>query len=363
MMPKNSWPINMMSFLVRQNTLIVERRYCISCLTFKNIKFFFSSTSNISTTTKQHDNLVALTSSHRLLTKTDTVSLSILRNRAFPVALNISQRRWKNKNAKIGLHLQNLDEIAHATERQNAEERRRKKKEKKSARNDNGIVDSISETTSTLNLVDDFDGEHIENSENSEDEVHYDVNVLPNPTDVSKLMLKHVHRFDEYLKTIRGAEPSPELFDQILVDAYGDPNTPLHAVAQVVLVSHTMATATCFDPALAKSVANAIRDKLSLNPSIDDGGIVTIPIPRVSMETRQELSGMVKKRAEFFRQRIRGVRRKVLDVVKHGAAGKLEHVSKDDAFRVQKDIEAMTEEMIQKINKAADKKNSSIMSV
>ena len=74
-----------------------------------------------------------------------------------------------------------------------------------------------------------------------------------------------------------------------------------------------------------QSVRHAIRDApgLGLNPSIEEGA-VRIPLPRVSMETRQATAAALAKRAEAGRQRIRGARRRVLTTVKQGVAGKLE---------------------------------------
>jgi ribosome recycling factor len=279
--------------------------------------------------------------------------------------------RWKHKSAKIGLHLQNLNEMAHENVRQEADEKRRKKKEKNAVRknkSDESGREDVSKRADSIETADQSSGEDTSSNDSFEedddvDDEHNVEGVLPVPANVRERMMKQVRQFEEYLKTVRGGEPTPELFDNIFVNAYGDPNTPLQAVAQIVLVSHTLATATCFDPALGKAVATAVRNKLSLNPSVDEGGIVQIPIPRVSLESRQTTSAQVKKRAEVFRQRIRGVRRKALDIVKQGVAGKLEHVSKDDAFRVQKDIESMADDIIQKINVAADKKHEDIMVV
>jgi ribosome recycling factor len=152
----------------------------------------------------------------------------------------------------------------------------------------------------------------------------------------------------------------------IVHDAYGR-NTgtvSIKAVAQIVMTSHTMATATCFDPTTSKAVVVAIRDTLDLNPQAEEGtGTIQIPIPRISMEVRQQMVSTVQKRAEQFRVRIRNHRRSVLDTVKQGVAGKLEGVSKDDAFRVQQDIETMTDVVVKELNKLCEKKENDIMSV
>ena len=61
--------------------------------------------------------------------------------------------------------------------------------------------------------------------------------------------------------------------------------------------------------------------------------------------------------------RVRNHRRKVLDVVKRGVAGRLEGVSKDDAFRLQQEIEVITDTVIKELNKLLERKESEILSI
>jgi ribosome recycling factor len=272
------------------------------------------------------------------------------------------QLRFKHA-AKKGLHLQKLDEMAHNSERDAAEERRKKKKEKTAARKSKKGASPAEEASASSNTKDSDDWD--EELEEEEEEEHDD-SILPDPAQVKKRMLSHVDGFKEYLKGVRGAEPTPELFDDVMVtDAYGKGtgSTSLKSVAQIVISSPTLAVATCFDPATSKAVSVAIRDKLELNPQVEEGGTIKIPLPRVSMESRQQTAAAVQKRAENYRQRIRKNRRTALDVVKQGVAGKLEHVSKDDAFRVQQEIEIITETVIKELNQVADKKHDDIMAV
>lgn len=281
----------------------------------------------------------------------------------------MQQFRFKHA-AKKGLHLQKLDEMAHSTEREAAEERRKKKKEKTAARKgkkggDSDSTAAAAATMSSSNASNDDDAEWDEEPEEEEEEED-DESVLPEPAAVKKKMVKHVEGFKEYLKGVRSGEATVELFDGIVVaDAYGSGtgSAPLKSVAQIVISSPTLAVATCFDPATVRAVSVAIRNKLELNPQTEEGGIIRIPLARPSMESRQQTASSVQKRAENYRQRIRKNRRTALDVVKQGVAGKLEGVSKDDAFRVQQEIEAITDAVIKDLNQVAEKKHNDIMAV
>jgi ribosome recycling factor len=275
--------------------------------------------------------------------------------------------RYKH-SAKMGKHLERLDDMAHDTSRQEAQEKRKKKKEKKASKKGKKAV-SVDEGEDTSLAASNFmdamqanEGLEEDDDDDDADDDAEEEGVLPNSAAIKTRMLGLVARFTESLKAIRGGEPTPELFDEVMVQAYGS-STPLKSVAQVVISSPTQASAACFDPALAKDVSKALREKMGLNPSVEEGGIVRIPIPRVSLESRQKTAAVLGKKTESFRQKVRNLRRKVLDVVKQGVAGKLEGVSKDDAFRVQKEIESVTEDAIQKLNEVSQTKHDSIMSV
>ena len=292
-------------------------------------------------------------------------------------------RMMSNHGAKKGLHLQHLAEMANQKEHDAAVARREKKKEKTAARKGGkkgggGTASQhqdieedfeIYESKDKQNLshkTDDDSWNDLENDED-EEEVH-DTTVLPNPNEAKIRMMKHVDNFRNYLKSIRGGgPPNVEMFDDVMVrDAYGvgTGDVSIKALAQIVMTSPTLATATCFDPATSKAVVIAIRDALELNPQAEEGtGAIKIPIPRISMEVRQQLISTIHKRAETYRVRIRNQRRTVLDIVKQGVAGKLDGVSKDDAFRIQQEIEAMTDLVIKELNKLLEKKESDIMSV
>jgi ribosome recycling factor len=275
-------------------------------------------------------------------------------------AANMGAIRCKHNAAKTGSHIETLNELAHDKSREEAQERRAKKKDKKATKKNKSSTTAAAVPDEQQHDDDDDDNDDMDDDDDHDDEEEGEL--LPNIVRVKERMQKIVVKFEESLKAIRGSEPTPELFDDVLVDAYGS-MAPLKSVAQVVIVTATQATATCFDPATAKAVSTALRDKLALNPSIEEGGVVKIPLPRVSMETRQKTAAALGKKTETFRQRIRKVRRKALDVVKQGVAGKLEGVSKDDAFRVQKELEVLTDQVIQSLNDSAEKKHESIMSV
>jgi len=279
-------------------------------------------------------------------------------------ALFFHQKRWKHAG-KIGHEIESLKEMAHRPEREAAQERRKKKKERKAAKKGGGGKQQVAENDSGDDDDDDDDDLYFDDDDDDEDNLDEDGEpTLPDPIVVRSKMDAVVDRFRESLKSIRGAEPTADMFDDVTVQAYGAA-TPLNAVAQVVITSPTLAQLTCFDPSVAKDVVKAVQLTLELNPQLEEGGAgnIKIPLPRVSTEVREKLSRSVKKRAESCKQRLRGVRRKSMEVVKKGKDGKLPGVSKDDAFSSGKDIEAASEAAAETIKTIVAEKMDSIMAV
>merc|ERR1712150_16976 len=160
-------------------------------------------------------------------------------------------------------------------------------------------------------------------------------------------------------KSIRGGEPSAELFENIMVDAYGT-RTPLTGLAQVVVASSNRVVLTPYDPSVANNVRDAVRDAgMSFNPQIEEGEVV-VPIPKVSKETREMLSKKIGKMAEENRQRVRNIRRSYQDHIKKCKdAG----FSKDETFRCSKDVDSVTEDVLAVLDDEVERKKESIMQV
>jgi ribosome recycling factor len=320
-----------------------------------------------------------------------------------------SVRFLSQHGAKRGQHIQRLEEIATSQEHEAAVDRRRKKKEKETARK-SGVGKASSTTTTHAAAADEHDD--FDDDEDSDEEDGEDGPFLPDPKDIKERMQKQIEAFKGYLKSVRGSEPTAEMFDDISVaDAYGKGTglTPLKSVAQVVISSPTLATATCYvrcyccriivavvlsllslrsifpdddksyvnltpydpvllflrqDPAVAKAVVLAIQNSMkNLNPQKEENGVIKIPLPRPSKELRMETVKSLHKRAEQFRVRLRKMRGKSLKVVKQGVAGHLEHISKDEAFRVQQELEKVAEDMIGRINSLSEEKEKAVMQI
>ena len=159
---------------------------------------------------------------------------------------------------------------------------------------------------------------------------------------------------------LRTGRANANLLDPVHVDAYGN-MVPLNQCGTVGVPEPRMLTVQVWDKGLVKSVEKAIRDSgLGLNPQAD-GQSVRVPIPPLNQERRVELQKVAGKYSEHARVSVRNVRRDGMDSLK-----KLEkdgHISQDEQRVHEKEIQAITDETIKRIDEALANKEKEIMVV
>ena len=170
-------------------------------------------------------------------------------------------------------------------------------------------------------------------------------------------MARAVESTKRELAGIRSGKASTSLLDLVKVEAYGSA-MPLNQVAMVNAPEPRLLTVQPFDKSLAPAVEKAIRDAdLGLNPA-SQGGLIRVPIPPLNEERRKELVRLVHKLAEEGRVGVRHHRQEALQHLK-----KVEHVSEDEKRHAEKDIQKLTDEHVQQIDRLISAKEAEIMEV
>ncbi len=170
-------------------------------------------------------------------------------------------------------------------------------------------------------------------------------------------MAKAVENTKREFATIRSGKATTSLFDTIRVDAY-DQQLPLNQVASVAAPEPRLLTVQPWDKGLMGAIEKAIQSSdLGLNPS-SDGTIIRVPLPPLTEERRKELVKIVRKLAEEGRIAIRHARTDAIAKVK-----KVEHVSDDDKFHSEKDMQKLHDDAIAKIESLVKAKEEEIMEV
>ena len=166
--------------------------------------------------------------------------------------------------------------------------------------------------------------------------------------------------FEKELNTLRTSRASPNMLDNINVDAYGS-KTPLNQLGNVSIPDPNTITIQIWDSSLVKQIENAITDSnLGINPQID-GQLIRLPIPKLSEERRKELTKVASEYAENSKISIRNIRR---DSIEFNKKEKKElNLSEDDLKKTISDIQKITDEKISQIEKILEQKKIDILKV
>lgn len=168
--------------------------------------------------------------------------------------------------------------------------------------------------------------------------------------------------FRKHLNTVRTGRASPALIENVPVhvSTYGT-SMPLKQLATVAAPDARMLTAQPWDKSTLGDIEKAIGSAgLGLNPS-NDGKLIRVPIPPLTMERRKQLGKVVRDFGEDAKVRVRAVRRDHNDMVKMMLDEK--DITEDDSKSLQKRIQDATDEYVKKIDELVAKKEAEISEV
>ncbi|NLL18262.1 MAG: ribosome recycling factor [Clostridia bacterium] len=173
-------------------------------------------------------------------------------------------------------------------------------------------------------------------------------------------MKKAIEAMKRDLASIRAGRANPALLDKVQVDYYGT-MTPVNQLASISAPEPRLLVIQPWDKTVIASIEKAIlKSDLNLTPS-NDGTIIRIAIPQLTQERRQELVKLVKKKAEEYRVVIRNIRREANDGVK--SLEKDKSLSEDEAKKAQEQIQKLTNEYVEQVDKVLANKEAEIMEV
>lgn len=184
------------------------------------------------------------------------------------------------------------------------------------------------------------------------------------PQDVMAEMERKMGRSVEALKrelnSLRTGRATPALVENIPVDYYGTP-TPLNQLASI---SAPDARAIMVQPwdrqALTEIERSLMRSDMGFNPS-NDGNIITVPIPPLNQERRQDLVRLLKRKIEDGKVSVRNVRREGVDTLRKMERDK--SISQDENRRTQDQLQKATDTHIRQIDGISTAKEAEIMQV
>tara|TARA_B100000989_G_C19465006_1_gene437870 strand:- start:569 stop:1111 length:543 start_codon:yes stop_codon:yes gene_type:complete len=178
--------------------------------------------------------------------------------------------------------------------------------------------------------------------------------------DLENKMNSAVSHFQKELNSLRTSRANPSILDNLFVEAYGA-KTPLNQLGNISVLDSNTISIQVWDSSLIKSIENTITDSnLGINPQTD-GQLIRLPIPKLSEERRKEIIKVASEFAENSKISIRNIRRDFIETSRNEK--KDSNLSEDDLKRKLNEIQKITDNNIDKIDKILELKKTDILKV
>ena len=169
-------------------------------------------------------------------------------------------------------------------------------------------------------------------------------------------MDKAIQAYEHELSTVRTGRANANLLDSIQIDYYGVA-TPIKQISSVSIPESNQLYIKPYDKSSIKAIETAIlASPLGLTPQSDGNGIRLI-LPKMTEERRKELVKLVGKMQEQAKVHVRNIRRELNDDVKKLA------LPEDDEKSTIEDVQKLTDQKIEKIEKITEAKNADLMAI
>ena len=170
-------------------------------------------------------------------------------------------------------------------------------------------------------------------------------------------MQKAVDHLKEDLNTIRTGMANANMLDRINVDYYGSP-TPLKQIASISVQEGRTLVIKPYDPSSLRDIEKACNQAdLGIAPQ-NDGSVIRLTVPKLTGDTRKEMTKKVSKLAEEAKVQIRNIRRDAMSAVK-----KDETMDEDVQKDAEKEVQKLTDKYVKKIEEMADAKSKEVLKV
>jgi ribosome recycling factor len=178
--------------------------------------------------------------------------------------------------------------------------------------------------------------------------------------DAEERMKKSLDALGTHFNKIRTGRAHPSILDGISVSYYGN-QTPLSQVGNVTVEDARTLVVNPWEKSLVPEIEKAImKSDLGLNPSTT-GGVIRVPMPALTEETRKGFIKQARNEAESGRVSVRNIRRDALAQVKDLLKEK--QISEDEERKAQDDIQKLTNKYIELVDKKLAEKEADLMEI
>ncbi len=170
-------------------------------------------------------------------------------------------------------------------------------------------------------------------------------------------MKKSLEVLHHNFSSIRSGRASTGMVENIKVDYYGA-QTPIKQMANITTPEPKALLIHPWDVSAIKLIEKAILESdLGIAPVVD-GKLIRLVVPALTRERREELAKLANKVAEDSRVAIRSIRREANESVKQFEKDK--KVTEDESFKLQQDVQKLTDRYIQSVDQSQAAKEKEI---
>jgi len=178
--------------------------------------------------------------------------------------------------------------------------------------------------------------------------------------DTRESMEKSIDSLKNDLTKIRTGRASLSILDNIRVDYYGT-TTPLKQMASLSVPESRLITIQPWDVSIIGEIRQGVwAANVGLTPVIDNN-LIRISVPALTTERRGEYVKLLHQKAEETRITVRNIRQDKMRVIK--TAFEEKHISEDEKFHSEEELQKITDEFIAIIEELGEKKEQEIMTV
>ena len=173
-------------------------------------------------------------------------------------------------------------------------------------------------------------------------------------------MEKSIISFKKDISTLRTGRANTNMLDTIKVDVYGQ-QMPIEQLATVSVPEARLISIQVWDKSNINLIESAIqKSELGINPQTD-GQLIRLRIPDLTEERRKDLIKVLKNMGEKGKVSIRNVRREANEDLKKKLKEKI--ISEDENKNFEKNIQKLTDQNIENIEKILTEKEKEISQI
>ena len=162
------------------------------------------------------------------------------------------------------------------------------------------------------------------------------------------------------LNSLRTGRATPALIENVSIDYYGVP-TPLKQIASISAPDARAIMVQPWDKQSMREIEKSLmKSDMGFNPS-NDGNMITVPIPPLNQERRQDMVRLLKRKLEEGKVSVRNVRREGLEHLRKLEKDK--SISQDQNRRAQEQLQKATDGHTKTVDEVGAAKETEIMQV